>query len=245
MIWTWHCFYWIWASCMKYNKDELYNTKQDTRNILKVPSPQKKKIRNFSSQDAKITLCAWIVKKYTDPTFFLNGEWTNFSHWCWWIHFEWGIWSKNITYNSSKLYMHKTYLHTKKSSKHADAVIGQVLEQILNLLSDFSLENFSLQNGFAEVFIARFWWKLKLRCVVPSPNWTELLGFQSHLWYLWGFGGLLFLLYWTILLDQVTQGVFLWGSFPQERQSDYETQALGKSKQAKPTTQVWESVQRP
>lgn len=52
--------------------------------------------------------------------------------------------------------MHETYLHTKKSSKHADAVIGQVLEQILNLLSDFSLENFSLQNGFAEVFIARF-----------------------------------------------------------------------------------------
>lgn len=75
-------------------------------------------------------------------------------------------------------------------------------------VSDFSLEMFSLQKGFAEAFIAYFRWKLKSHCVVPSPNWTELLGFQSHFWYLWGFEGLLFLLCWIILLDQVTKGHF-------------------------------------
>lgn len=81
-----HCFYWIRASCMKWNTYELYNTKQHIRSVLKVPS-HKKKIRNFSSQGIKITSCAWIVKTYTDPLFFLNGEWTKISHWHWWTHF--------------------------------------------------------------------------------------------------------------------------------------------------------------
>lgn len=33
----------IWASCVKWNKYERYNTKQDIRSILKVPFHLKKK----------------------------------------------------------------------------------------------------------------------------------------------------------------------------------------------------------
>lgn len=157
---------------------------------------------------------------------------------------QWGIWCKILLTTLLNYTRTKHIYILKKSSEHADAVIGQVLEQILNFLSVMS-QIFSLQKSFAKVLTACFWWKLKLCSVVPSPNWTECLGFQSHLWYLWGFGSPIFLLCWPIFLDQVTQCAFSWGSIPQERWSDYETQALGKPKQAKPTVQAWGSVQRP
>lgn len=110
-------------------------------------------------------------KMYTDSTIFLNQDWTSISYWHWWTHFAAQNLIKNIIHNTSKLYMHKTYLHTKKifrtcwcsdrTSIRADSKFS---------VSDFSLQNVSLQKGFAEDLSHVF-----------DENWNYTMLFQTEL----------------------------------------------------------------